>query len=130
MGKLLTAVAEARRSDKNIKFVWFDIKTADMCGADDDSCNIESLRTTARRLLEPVGVRILWGFQSTDTPNRAFQVIRDGLVGNEAIAVDGLGLGLLALDGLAPDQVKPMFSNETSTVPFERASALSCDFGG
>ncbi|KAF4587258.1 phospholipase D [Ophiocordyceps camponoti-floridani] len=115
---LLTAVADARRSGHNIKFVWFDIKTADLCGAAEGSCNIENLRTTARKLLEPAGVKILWGFQSTDTSARAFQVIRHGLVDNEAIAVDGLGQGLLSLDGmLAPHQVKPMFSSETSTVP-------------
>ncbi|PHH73648.1 hypothetical protein CDD80_3653 [Ophiocordyceps camponoti-rufipedis] len=109
MKDLLTAVADARLAGKPIGWVWFDLKDPDECGADEAVCNIETLRMMARSILQPVGVRSLWGFSGPDAKGRAFNVIRDGLNEYEAIGIDGLGKGLVGEGGISVDQAERIF---------------------
>ncbi|KAJ6442474.1 hypothetical protein O9K51_03649 [Purpureocillium lavendulum] len=90
---LFDMIAHERRANKSVAFVWLDLKNPDQCGTESELCNIESLINLARNSLEPVGVKVLWGFSSSDVDKRAFNVIRDNLNRNEAIGIDGLGGG-------------------------------------
>lgn len=90
MEELLTAVADGRRSGKPISWLWFDLKNPDNCGAEDEVCGIVALRAMARNILEPVGIRVLWGFAGSDAGGQAYSAIRDGLGANEALGIDGL----------------------------------------
>ncbi|PHH93136.1 hypothetical protein CDD83_516 [Cordyceps sp. RAO-2017] len=84
---IFETVAAERRAGKNVIFVWLDIKDPDNCGRWEDRCNIERLRSLARGILEPVGVKVLYGFYSPK--GRGFSIIRDSLNDNEAISLEG-----------------------------------------
>ncbi|KAE8384032.1 hypothetical protein BDV23DRAFT_167669 [Aspergillus alliaceus] len=71
----------------NISFVWLDIKNPDFC-REGRSCSIEALRDLARDILEPAGIRVLYGFFQTAN-SRGYKVIRDTLNANEAIVLSG-----------------------------------------
>ncbi|KIL84554.1 hypothetical protein FAVG1_12079 [Fusarium avenaceum] len=51
-------------------------------------CSIAALRDMARQVLEPQGVRVLYGFYENEHGN-AYRLLRSGLTGNEALNVDG-----------------------------------------
>lgn len=70
--------------------MWLDIKNPDWCNPADAKwrhCSIDGLRDLARELLEPHGVRVLYGFY--DAKGNAYKSIRNGLNGNEAIKLNG-----------------------------------------
>lgn len=72
-----------------VGFVWLDIKNPDYCGLDDPVCGIKVLRDTARRILEPKGIRVMYGFYGDILDGKAYPLLRDGLTQYEAINVDG-----------------------------------------
>ncbi|PHH90360.1 hypothetical protein CDD83_3883 [Cordyceps sp. RAO-2017] len=80
-----TAAAE-RRAGKNLVFVWLDIKNPDWCDRNWRTCNIEALRNLARRILQPAGIRVLYGFYNPH--GRAFDIIRGSLNKYEALSLD------------------------------------------
>lgn len=89
---VLQAVADQRRAGKPITFVWFDIKWADTCDADDPKwvhCSVIGLRDLAREILQPVGVRALYGFYGINYKYNAYTRIANKLNSNEAVNLDG-----------------------------------------
>lgn len=86
--KMFETIAEERQSGKTINFVWLDLKNPDNCDQSKKGCSIESLRDLSRELLQPHGVRVLFGFYKTEN-GRASRVIRDSLNDAEAISVNG-----------------------------------------
>jgi hypothetical protein len=89
---VIQAVADQRRAGKPVTFVWFDIKNADWCNADDPKwvhCSVTALRDLAREILQPVGVRALYGFYGTTYKYNAYSRIANSLNSNEAVNLDG-----------------------------------------
>ncbi|KAJ0106926.1 hypothetical protein J7T55_011021 [Diaporthe amygdali] len=90
--EVLQAVADQRRVGKPVTFVWFDIKNADWCNADDPQwvhCSVTALRDLAREILQPVGVRALYGFYGTTYKYNTYSRIANNLNSNEAVNLDG-----------------------------------------
>ncbi|KAK2613149.1 hypothetical protein N8I77_000076 [Diaporthe amygdali] len=90
--EVLRAVADQRRAGKPVTFVWFDIKNADWCNADDPQwvhCSVTALRDLAREILQPVGVRALYSFYGTNYKYNAYSWIANNLNSNEAVNLDG-----------------------------------------
>ncbi|KAE8153972.1 hypothetical protein BDV25DRAFT_148407 [Aspergillus avenaceus] len=83
--ELFETVASQRKSGSTVSFVWLDIKDPDLC-PEGRPCSIEALRDLAREILQPAGIRVLYGFVHA-RDSRGYQVIRDSLNANEAIAV-------------------------------------------
>lgn len=83
-------VAQRRQAGQNIQFVWLDIKNPDYCDLDDpkwEVCSIKGLQKMAREILQPTGVKVLYGFSNPSS--KAFAYIRDGgLNDKEAINLD------------------------------------------
>ncbi|CAM1508753.1 Fc.00g056010.m01.CDS01 [Cosmosporella sp. VM-42] len=87
---MFNAIVAHRKAGKPITFVWLDIKNPDYCDPGDPTwwyCSIAALRDLARELLEPQGVRVLFGFYNAD--GNGYRLIRHGLNGKEAINIDG-----------------------------------------
>ncbi|PHH89732.1 hypothetical protein CDD83_5404 [Cordyceps sp. RAO-2017] len=80
-------IASQRKAGKNVGFVWLDIKNPDYCAASNPKCGIETLRRLARDILQPAGVRVLYGFYKST--GKAYPLIRDSLNENEALNLDG-----------------------------------------
>ncbi|KAH6876393.1 phospholipase D [Thelonectria olida] len=88
---MFNAVAGHRKAGKPITFVWLDIKNPDWCDPGDPKwwfCSIAALRDLAREVLEPQGVRVLFGFYENANGN-GYRLIRHGLNGKEAVNIDG-----------------------------------------
>lgn len=85
---LFKAVADERKAGTDIPFVWLDIKDPDKCGSEDENCGIKKLQTLCRQLLQPAGVRVLYGFFQTED-SRAYEVISNSLNDNEAVVLSG-----------------------------------------
>ncbi|KAI4276290.1 MAG: hypothetical protein L6R38_005699 [Xanthoria sp. 2 TBL-2021] len=84
-------IAKERRNGKQITFVWLDIKMPDWCDPDDQEwqhCSVRGLRDLARQILQPAGVRVMYGYILRDN-SKTYSFIRDGLNSNEAINLDG-----------------------------------------
>ncbi|KAF5569978.1 phospholipase D, partial [Fusarium pseudoanthophilum] len=84
-------VAAHRKAGKPITFVWLDLKNPDVCDPGKPaewSCSIAALRDLARQILEPQGVRVLYGFYGNENGN-AYRLLQSGLTANEALNVDG-----------------------------------------
>ncbi|KAL8919125.1 MAG: hypothetical protein Q9172_005129 [Xanthocarpia lactea] len=84
-------IARERQSGKSITFVWLDIKTPDWCDPNDPKwyhCSVGGLRDLAREILQPAGVRVLYGY-ILGASSKTYPYIRDGLNSNEAINLDG-----------------------------------------
>ncbi|KAJ4264387.1 hypothetical protein NW762_005585 [Fusarium torreyae] len=88
---MFNAIAGHRKAGKPITFVWLDIKNSDACALNDQAkqhCSITKLRDLARQLLEPSGVRVLFGFYQNEN-GPAGKLIRTGLNSMEAMNIDG-----------------------------------------
>ncbi|KAI4110013.1 MAG: hypothetical protein L6R37_000146 [Teloschistes peruensis] len=84
-------IAQERQNGKSITFVWLDIKNPDWCDTNDPKwqhCSVGGLRDLARQILQPVGVRVLYGY-ILGANSKTYPFIRDGLNSNEAINLDG-----------------------------------------
>ncbi|KAM0544707.1 hypothetical protein ACHAPJ_011694 [Fusarium lateritium] len=89
--EIFNAIAGHRKAGKPITFVWLDIKNPDACALSDQAkqhCSIMKLRDLARQLLEPSGVRVLFGFYQNEN-GPAGKLIRTGLNSMEAMNIDG-----------------------------------------
>lgn len=91
---LFTAIARERAQGAPITFVWLDIKNPNACDPDkegESQCSIAGLQDLAREILEPAGVRVLYGFlnASEQAAGKAFEFIKAGLGKGEAVNVDG-----------------------------------------
>ncbi|UNI18399.1 Sphingomyelin phosphodiesterase D [Purpureocillium takamizusanense] len=86
---LFTTIAEERRHGKGVIFVWFDIKNPDYCDLQQPGCGIKALQELARNILQPAGVRVLYGFSGKDIHKGGYRYVRDSLNDNEAIGIDG-----------------------------------------
>lgn len=71
--------------------MWFDIKTPDDCDPKrNPECSIEALRDLSRKILQPAGVKALYGFYQT-ADSRGFKVMAESIAnnGNEAVVLSG-----------------------------------------
>ncbi|KAI1910260.1 hypothetical protein LOZ12_002051 [Ophidiomyces ophidiicola] len=80
-------IATQRKNGAGVTFVWLDIKNPNY--AETGISSVSYLRELARKHLEPVGVRVLFGFSkvSTGRTKKAFDIVRDGLNKNEAMCI-------------------------------------------
>ncbi|EGD85130.1 hypothetical protein H112_08855 [Trichophyton rubrum D6] len=83
---LFDEIAYRRRQGAQVSFVWLDLKNPDF---NKNGVNIVSLMTLCREKLEPAGVRVLFGFYSSQTSGHAFRFVKQVLNENEAIGIDG-----------------------------------------
>ncbi|KAL1881287.1 hypothetical protein Daus18300_001139 [Diaporthe australafricana] len=119
---VLQAVADQRRAGRPVTFVWFDIKNADWCDADDPAlvhCSVVGLRDLAREILQPVGVRALFGFyMTTGYKYNANTRIANSLNSNEAVNLDGsLSWAQQGFDTAGPgDQSRRVYSWGNPTI--------------
>ena len=90
---MFNAVAGPRKAGRPITFGWLDLKNPDYCDPADSKwwyCSIAALRDLAREILEPAGVRVLFGFYGDDLVNgNAYKLLASGLTAKEAINNDG-----------------------------------------
>ncbi|KAF4335364.1 phospholipase D [Fusarium beomiforme] len=89
--EMFNAIAGHRKAGKPITFVWLDLKNPDACDPGKPAewgCSIAALRDLARQVLEPQGVRVLYGFYRNEKGN-AYRLLQSGLTANEALNVDG-----------------------------------------
>jgi sphingomyelin phosphodiesterase D len=87
--KMFQTVAEERKAGQNVIFVWLDLKNPDYEPDPNQKTSIEGLRKLARDILQPAGVKVLYGFYKAGIGKRAYQSIRQDLNANEALDVDG-----------------------------------------
>lgn len=96
---LFQAVADEREAGKDMPFIWLDIKNPDECAADDEKCGINTLRDMCREILQPAGVKVLYGFFRTED-SQAYKLISESLNDNEAVVLSG-----------EADEVEDMYKN-------------------
>ncbi|KAI6779857.1 uncharacterized protein J7T54_001945 [Emericellopsis cladophorae] len=87
--KMFQTVAEERQAGKNIIFVWLDLKNPDYESDANKRTSVEGLRRLAREILQPVGVKVLYGFYKSTIGKKAYYSIRGDLNPNEALNVEG-----------------------------------------
>lgn len=88
-GDQFNHIASKKTGGANLQWVWLDIKNPDWCDLDDpkwEVCSIKGLQKLARDILEPVGVRVLYGFMKE---GKAFSYVQGNLNENEAFNYDG-----------------------------------------
>ncbi|KHN93744.1 phospholipase D [Metarhizium album ARSEF 1941] len=91
---LFRAVAGHRQTGRDVAFVWLDIKDPDWCDPQDDAwqnCSVAALQEHARQILEPAGVRVLYGFAGDTAEGVGYGFISRHVDGNEAVNLDGDG---------------------------------------
>ncbi|KAB8073668.1 putative phospholipase D precursor [Aspergillus leporis] len=85
--EIFETIAQQRRTGQNISFAWLHIKDPVIC-RESRACSVEALRDLAREILEPAGVRVLYGFyQTCESPG--YRVVRESLNTNEGIILSG-----------------------------------------
>ncbi|KAH6612866.1 phospholipase D [Chaetomium sp. MPI-SDFR-AT-0129] len=88
---MFTRIRQQHDAGKTILFVWLDIKKDpdhwDPQSAESRHSSIDGLRDLARKHLASVGIRILYGFY--DATSKAYVRIRDNLINEEAINLNG-----------------------------------------
>lgn len=87
---MFQTIAEERKAGKNIIFVWLDLKNPEYEPDASKRTSVEGLRRLAREILQPVGVKVLYGFYGPSIGKREFDSIRGGLNANEALNGDGV----------------------------------------
>ena len=88
---LFENIVEEQQAGNAITFVWLDIKNPDQYDSEDPNTrhsSVAGLRDLARELLQPAGIRVLYGY-ILSANSKTYPSIRDGLNGNEAINLDG-----------------------------------------
>jgi len=89
--QMFQAIADARQAGRTITFVWLDIKNPDYCGSNKpmtEPCSIETLQELARDILQPYGVRVLYGFYGGSNIGPAFNRVIASLNDYEAIDLE------------------------------------------
>ncbi|KAF2814391.1 uncharacterized protein BDZ99DRAFT_460047 [Mytilinidion resinicola] len=88
---MFKTIAEARSQGRTVTFVWLDLKSPDWCllehGPKWKHCTIQALRDLAAKYLEPVGVKVLYGFYNGK--EKALASIAPNLKSFEAINMNG-----------------------------------------
>ncbi|KAK9444125.1 phospholipase D [Metarhizium brunneum] len=123
---LFRAAAKAREAGSNLTFVWLDIKDPDWCDPHDKDwryCSVAALQEQARQILEPAGVRVLYGFADDTAWGVGYDFISRHINKNEALNLDGKGQDL-----------QERFRNANMTETARRvlsygASSVTWDFG-
>ncbi|KAH8433982.1 uncharacterized protein LDX57_011618 [Aspergillus melleus] len=113
--ELFDAVATHRRNGKPITFVWLDIKNAGDCSSVGKGCIIE-LQRMAQKKLEPVGVRVLYGFDVDDADSDAWMRVARSLSANEAVGVNARAQH--AIDIFSRDHNKAMIPAHQRVMSF------------
>ena len=99
---ILEAVGSDPRARDQLSFVWLDIKNPDKCETH-RACSIQALRDLARELLQPHGIRVLYGFYDGAGSRPALHLIRRSLNDDEAISLNGFAYRVLGqFDSLEP----------------------------
>ncbi|KAI1614792.1 hypothetical protein EDD37DRAFT_407554 [Exophiala viscosa] len=91
--QMFQAIADARQAGKTITFVWLDIKNPDYCDPNKpmtEPCSIDTLQDLAREILQPYGVRVLYGFYGGSNIGPAFKRVIASLNDYEAIDLESL----------------------------------------
>lgn len=83
---LFDEIASRRTQGDPVSFVWLDLKNPDF---NKNGVNIVSLMILCREKLEKVGVRVLYGFYSSQTNGPSFKFVKQVMNENEAIGIDG-----------------------------------------
>ncbi|PNP79419.1 hypothetical protein FNYG_07254 [Fusarium nygamai] len=94
--EMFHTIAAHRKAGKPITFVWLDFKNPDACDPGKPAewgCSIGALRDLARQILEPQGVRVLYGFYGVQNGS-AYRLLESDLTANEALNVDGRSVPL------------------------------------
>ncbi|PFH61232.1 hypothetical protein XA68_17930 [Ophiocordyceps unilateralis] len=78
-----------QKDNRNISFVWFDLKTPDKCEPMDEQCGIKVLHDLYRQYLRPHTVHVLWGFYEKEIGSPAMNWIRDNMDRGAALNIDG-----------------------------------------
>lgn len=86
--EMFQTIAEERKAGKNIIFVWLDLKNPDYENNLNRNSSIAGLRQLARDILQPAGVKVLYGFYKSTIGGRAYHFLRNDLNENEALNVD------------------------------------------
>ncbi|SEW34709.1 hypothetical protein SAMN05421595_2339 [Austwickia chelonae] len=84
-------IAQNRKDGRNVSFVWLDIKNPDFCDSQVPAwkhCSVAHLQSKAREILEPVGIKVLYGFYKT-VGGGGWKTITQSLNQNEAVSVSG-----------------------------------------
>ncbi|HEY5804021.1 MAG TPA: hypothetical protein VIT90_10055 [Lysobacter sp.] len=86
-------IARERRAGKTISFVWLDIKNPDYCRSSRAKwrhCSVAALRDLARRTLQPVGVKVLYGFYGRKVVGgTGWNDVVPHFIDGEAVALNG-----------------------------------------
>ncbi|EZF28878.1 hypothetical protein H109_06325 [Trichophyton interdigitale MR816] len=83
---MFNEIADQRRQGAQVSFVWLDLKNPDY---NKKGVHIVSLITLCREILEKAGVRVLYGFYTSQINGLAFKIVKQVLSENEAIGIDG-----------------------------------------
>ena len=88
---MFKTIAEARSQGRTVTFVWLDLKNPDWCLPDHEPerkhCTVQDLRDLAAKYLEPVGVKVLYGFYNGR--EKSLASIAPDLKSFEAINMNG-----------------------------------------
>ncbi|KKZ60534.1 hypothetical protein EMCG_04813 [[Emmonsia] crescens] len=110
------------KENKTIAFVWLDLKTPNMCSGkscnkdvldpskckSNEKCSMQSLQKLAQKILNPAGVRILYGFFGAGaTDSAGFNYIQGNLKAGEAICLSGEVENVLKVYKKKASGVKP-----------------------
>ncbi|OAX79445.1 hypothetical protein ACJ72_06236 [Emergomyces africanus] len=110
------------KKHQHISFVWLDLKTPNMCSGkscnkdvldpskckSNDKCSMQSLQNLAQKILQPTGVRILYGFFGAgSTDSAAFNYIQGNLKAGEAVCLSGEVDNVLNVYKTKGNRVKP-----------------------
>ncbi|KLO83240.1 Phospholipase D [Fusarium fujikuroi] len=122
--KMFQTIAELRGEGMTINFVWLDIKNPDWCDPEDNTwkhCSIDALRDLARKYLEPVGVRILYGFYGATVSGKAYKRILSGLKGSEGLNINGKAADVAKAfqDYGSPNKARRIMSYGYFNLPFQ-----------
>ncbi|KAK1141869.1 hypothetical protein N8T08_008382 [Aspergillus melleus] len=86
--ELFDAVATHRRDGKPITFVWLDIKNPGDCSSAHKGCITELQKMAQKKLVEAVGIRVLYGFDVDDADSDAWMRVARSLSASEAVGVN------------------------------------------
>ncbi|KIM32612.1 hypothetical protein M408DRAFT_62247 [Serendipita vermifera MAFF 305830] len=127
---MFEAIKQHRTVGRTVTFVWLDIKNPDWCDPADSNwkhCSITGLRDLAREILEPAGVRVLYGFYKV---GRAYNLIRGDMNSMEAINLNGKAKDIkdeFVNNGPA-DKSKRVMSYGYYNLPFQFGNCREANF--
>ncbi|KAI1914743.1 hypothetical protein LOZ58_006326 [Ophidiomyces ophidiicola] len=102
--KMFSHIASQRNGGKTMSFVWLDLKNPDYVRG---AVNMGSLRQLARAILQPAGVKVLYGFSGSVKKSAAYKLIASDLNENESVGIDGnVEPALSAFNSFGPSDSK------------------------